>query len=94
MTARTLDREFADLVLTDPELLRAEFDDIVAGWDDVPPIPAPRPAPPGGAGLPPVRGMPWPPEILGVTWGARQRSPPRRVPLRDAACRSETVPVR
>jgi hypothetical protein len=82
--ARTLDEEFLELVCSDEELLRAEFEAIVAaGWPRTPARPPLR----RPAGRPPTpRGGPRrerPPDRLatrprhpGVGGWARQRSPP------------------
>jgi hypothetical protein len=77
--------EFADLWCDDAELLRAEFDAIVAAeWPAPPPIPAPRRPHryrPGGSPSPmrPCAGRMTTP-ILGraerIVTGERERSPP------------------
>lgn len=75
---------FVDLVCSDPEWLRAEFDAIVAGqWEDSPPsgteptVPTYEPHPPiplfaDGLATPPSR-----PQRLDHHGWVRQRSPPR-----------------
>jgi len=84
-TDRTTDDAFLDLVCRDEELVRAEFDALIAAsWHLPPPPPpaAPRPAdrPPGW----PVAPAPGPPPMSrrSAPSGARfnrQRSPPRRL---------------
>lgn len=74
--------EFMAMICRDEELLRAEFDAIVAaGWDEPPTSPT---VPSAGSSLAPPRGefpAPWP--LGGFRWRglsiwawARQRSPP------------------
>jgi hypothetical protein len=72
---------FLDVVCGDPELLRAEFDDLVAAcWDDSPPEPPTRQRRPPP--IPRPRRWPGPPARLAIQatvpsggW-ARQRGPP------------------
>ncbi|MGW3961734.1 hypothetical protein ACWED2_18065 [Amycolatopsis sp. NPDC005003] len=71
---------FTELVLADPEWVRAEFDAIVtANFDPPPPVPAARrrgagPRPPAVVGLPRRRpGV----RLLAAKCPRRERSPPR-----------------
>jgi hypothetical protein len=81
--AQAVHDEFLDLVCADEELLRAEFDAIIAQeWSSRPP-PADPPAASRGTGprqggpAPPVfRGSPLRPRHPGVGGWGRQRSPP------------------
>ncbi len=84
--AGTIDEEFLDLVCSDEELLRAEFEAIVAAEWPMPPMRPPRPSP---AGRPPSpRRVTWwadtsgrlvsRPRHPGIGGWGRQRSPPRR----------------
>lgn len=75
-----LDRvqEFWDLIATDAELLRAEFDALIAAnWpsDPAPPAPGPRSARPGRWRLAPRVAVP-PRLSRPARPGRRQRSPP------------------
>lgn len=82
--ARTIDEEFLELLCSDEELLRAEFEAIVAAEWPTPPMRPPRPSP---AGRPPSPRPPtwWTrrsgrlasrPRHPGIGGWARQRSPP------------------
>ncbi|WP_432876975.1 hypothetical protein ACQPYH_27735 [Kribbella sp. CA-245084] len=72
---------FWDVVCDDPEMLRAEFDDLIAtSWDDSPPSPPTRPRRPE-----PKPGPSRPPAP------APSRSLTRR-PLRDAEARQRGPP--
>ncbi|MGW6929739.1 hypothetical protein ACWGE0_06685 [Lentzea sp. NPDC054927] len=77
MATRTLDEEFLALVGEDEDLVRAEFDEIIAAnWGEPPLSPAPRrPVPPT-----PYRDVLHPHGQDHVPTGrpARQRSPPSR----------------
>jgi hypothetical protein len=88
---RSAEEEFLDLLLADDDLLRAEFDAIIAAeW---PEPPADRPGssvagrPPGGGpsrrAADPVRGPVSRPRHPGIGGWARQRSPPVRHPTHD-----------
>jgi len=60
VTVTTLTHDaFVDLVCRDDDLVRAEFDAIVAGWDALPEPPEP-PAPPPPAAPPAPRDRPAP----------------------------------
>jgi len=94
---RTLDEQFLELVCSDEELLRAEFDAIIAAEWPTPPNHSPRQHP---AGQPPTpRGRPWWPALggrltsrlrhPGLGGWARQRSPPTRrhtATVEDPSC--------
>jgi hypothetical protein len=80
------DDEFVDLICQDDELVRAEFDALVAACWDIAPPPARPPAPPRPAWRPPgwpveslrnVAPPPPPSPPLGRRYN-RQRSPPNR----------------
>jgi hypothetical protein len=75
MTAQTLEEEFLALVCEDENLVRAEFDEIIAANWGEPPLPPPprRPVP-----STPYRNVPRPHGRDHVPVGrpARQRSPP------------------
>ncbi|GIJ60927.1 hypothetical protein Vau01_084430 [Virgisporangium aurantiacum] len=86
---RTLTRDaFLDAVLHDDDLLRAEFDAIVAAAWPEPPAPPPPAAPATPGDRPAARPGspgPWPPKTLRTRlpaparrWYCRQRSPPDR----------------
>ncbi|MCU7727088.1 hypothetical protein ODJ79_25455 [Actinoplanes sp. KI2] len=72
---------FVDLVCADDELMRAEFDALIAAsWPSppaVPPVPPRRPAPwPGGPALPPGEAARPPIHHIPDTSWRRQRAPP------------------
>lgn len=74
---------FLDLVFEDPELVRAEFDDLIAAcWDDSPPSPPSRrrrPAPqPRSAPRPASQAGPGATTTALRNAEARQRGPPGR----------------
>jgi hypothetical protein len=81
---RALDEQFLELVCSDEELLRAEFDAIVSAEWPTPPNHAPAHRPSGEPPTP--RGQPWSPapgarlmnrpRHPGLGGWARQRSPP------------------
>jgi hypothetical protein len=88
LSTREADAEFADLICTDPQWLRAEFDALISASFSEPPGPPP-PAPPR---VPPRPGPPAPPSrrpapgpagttvpAAGPEYG-RQRSPPAHFP--------------
>jgi hypothetical protein len=98
-TARSLEEEFLDLVYADEELLRAEFDAIIAQeWGARPPPVRPRAASPptgpnprrhpAGRGSSPSQRRPRHPGVGG--WG-RQRSPPRPTRGQCALTRAGTM---
>ena len=84
--ARSVEEQFLDLVCSDADLVRAEFDAIIAaGWPErpVPPTRSPVPRPPvppadgpGGWVVISVAGPVSEPGAPGT--GGRERSPPRR----------------
>jgi hypothetical protein len=84
-----VDEQFLELVCADDELLRAEFDAIIAEeWGGSPAVPDPPPASsgadPGPRGQGPPRGCPATtrrPHRPGADGWSRQRSPPRRLGL-------------
>ncbi len=89
-TADTRDEEFLDLVCADEQLLKAEFDAIIAqAWPMGPPPAGPQPAPravspsPRPDPAPSGRQMS-PPEShhCGDSGRGRQRSPPSLLPAR------------
>jgi hypothetical protein len=77
------DEAFTDLVTSDPDLVREEFDALIgANWDEPPEPPAP-PAPPAGPPVPPRNpagqgATPLDPETgqIAADPVASQRSPP------------------
>ncbi len=83
-----VEQDFLDLVLTDPDLLRAEFEQIIASaWPDPPPPHRPQPpvgpANPSGPGNPQTRpgpGPALPPRWSWPTAWGRQRAPPAAPP--------------
>lgn len=77
MAAQTLDKEFLALLCEDEDLVRAEFDEIIAAnWGEPPLPPAPRPPVPAT----PYRDAFHPHERnhVPIDRSARQRSPPAR----------------
>ena len=79
-----IDEEFAALIYSDPDLLRAEFEAIIdAAWTSPPPR---DPTPRRNSEPPPDRAIPDPPSVFGGIWpsvvtgvrdrGDRTRSPP------------------
>jgi hypothetical protein len=84
MTRTTTDAEFLDLVLADEDLLRAEFEAIIAAaWQEPPPPPR-RPAPSEPDDHPTPRAFVRPPRrttapasVPSLHEYYRQRSPPR-----------------
>lgn len=87
------DQEFWDLIAADPELLRAEFDALIAAnWpcDPAPPTPGPRPARPGRRRLAPRIAAP-PAASRPAHPGRRQRSPPRDRPAISTARKAPVV---
>jgi hypothetical protein len=83
MLTETVDEVFLDLVTHDDDLVRAEFDALIAAsWDAPPPpppaVPAPADRPPGW----PAPGPTDPPRLadrsVPVSRPIRQRSPPVR----------------
>lgn len=85
-TASTLDEQFLDLVYSDPQLLAAEFEEIIAAEWSQPPADRPGlpsflvPSPGRAAGRTPVRSrVPTDPRpgCLGACGWSRQRSPPQ-----------------
>jgi len=95
--ARSLEEEFLDLVCADEELLRAEFDAIIAQeWGGRRPPPA-RPRAAGGTGGPHPRHTAWRgsspsqrrPRHPGAGGWRRQRSPPRHTRANAPNQRSE-----
>ena len=89
LSTRAADAAFADLICTDPQWLREEFDALISASFSEPPAPPPPPAPPR---VPPRPGPPPPPSRRpapgpAVTTGPaaapqyrRQRSPPAHFP--------------
>jgi hypothetical protein len=84
MTTLTRDA-FADLVYQDDDLVRAEFDAIVAAAWPEPPLPPPPAAPPAPGDRPPARHRWWEPGVRlirrpvpGQRRRGRQRAPPDR----------------
>ena len=83
-----VDQDFLDLVCADQELLRAEFDAIIAQeWSSSPPSPDPPAASPGTGPGPPGHRLPRGdkaslrrPDSGADEW-SRQRSPPRFAPI-------------
>src|SRR5438309_1929527 len=81
--AAVVEQRFLDVICDDPDLLRAEFDAIVAGEWPEPPVPTPRREPAYGRPRRGGRGMRWRAARIGAemrdfggqTW-RRQRSPP------------------
>ena len=82
MTRTTTDTDFVDLVLADEDLLRAEFEAIIAAAWQEPPRPR-RPAPPGPDDQP----------VPGAVAGPLYRTPPAAsVPSRRRHCRQRSPP--
>jgi len=84
LSPASVDEEFLAIICADDELVRAEFDDIIAeSWGEVP-SPSTGRRPPGGHWpVPNARDPidPSPPRWRanpGTAWQARQRSPPSR----------------
>ena|SRR6478736_910455 len=91
-TARNVDEQFLELICSDADLLKAEFDSIIAAeWSESPQPPA-DPGARGTAGGQPDSGLARPtdpdpdrdlvgqPRHPGLGGWARQRSPPPRQP--------------
>ncbi len=88
LSTREADAAFADLICTDPQWLREEFDALISASFSEPPAPPP-PAPPrvpprpGPPPPPSWRPVPGPAVMTGPAAGpeyGRQRSPPAHFP--------------
>jgi hypothetical protein len=79
---RGFDEAFTELVSSDPDLVRTEFDDLIRGTFDEPPAPPAPPAPPSAAPAPapdpapPAAGSTEPPEHEPGAAGTDPRPPP------------------